>query len=457
MSIQPTEKPPEENLVQSDNRNVDKNKDITEINQKIVDLSHIIQKGNKIDRSEVVNVRDRVSELGDNTSKIMINELAAVEEAAGIVPNQRVNLAPVEKLVNAVLKDNNTFVNTKPENKESLTGEDKEFLVKVEKDGVVNKDMNLRIKLSRKMALTAKFKMLKQGLEKISKLPAAIIIRGPVKKLDAVLKEKWAIKDNKPDCTKEVFDYTVNLVEDKKQHWFANFSNLRMLDRPFSKDDGGQEGRGSIMFPELYATGVSSLDEGGFSTVLTRIGGKKVGQGDPYPLLHMGAKYVGDIKQNKPPEKKHPDLADYTLDVCEEPIPTNIFSMAAPDNTGKKEDSVTISYAEDIYHTVYTAFSQVKDHSDKSKGCIIHSGKFGCGFFGNDDTLVYLVQRLAANQVGNVELKLHMYDKNEAESANILWETINTKITNSNDRSIKNCLKIIVEERRDLRTKEANL
>lgn len=90
---------------------------------------------------------------------------------------------------------------------------------------------------------------------------------------------------------------------------------------------------------------------------------------------------------------------------------TNIISMKAI--SGEERYSVTqISY---YLQTVLTAFSgAVKAAAElKKSACIIHTGNWGCGGYGNNEEFIYLLQIICAAVSGIKKIIFH-YPKKEA-------------------------------------------
>jgi len=94
------------------------------------------------------------------------------------------------------------------------------------------------------------------------------------------------------------------------------------------------------------------------------------------------------------------------------PQENNLFVMSAPDVRARQEGSL---YSEEdiwaLLHNSYTAFKAIQR---KDPDAIVHTGNWGCGAWGNDPTLVAVIQLAAARMAGIKEV--HYYPLNEQEA-----------------------------------------
>lgn len=102
--------------------------------------------------------------------------------------------------------------------------------------------------------------------------------------------------------------------------------------------------------------------------------------------------------------------------VFKNPSKSNIIAMEAyPGRTGK----YTIEQINDIFITVYTAFSAAK--SQTRNGIEIHTGDWGTGAYGGNKILTACLQLLAAN-VSDVNLLIfHTFDTSSFEKAYLVY------------------------------------
>lgn len=98
------------------------------------------------------------------------------------------------------------------------------------------------------------------------------------------------------------------------------------------------------------------------------------------------------------------------ISIIQKEIKNNIIAMAAP-SRGKGE--YTKEQLTRSLETVIVAFGAAKkiSNTNKFEKCIIHTGNWGCGAFGNSKELMYLVQILGASVVGVDKLVFHSVDE----------------------------------------------
>lgn len=101
---------------------------------------------------------------------------------------------------------------------------------------------------------------------------------------------------------------------------------------------------------------------------------------------------------------KDPNILLSKLTRFEKPTLSNIFFMAAPpvgydfEKLGKPYEKPVL---EEMFYSAFVAFKSIKDCSKLySNSCLIHTGNWGAGAFGNNATVTYLVQIAAAYAAG---------------------------------------------------------
>lgn len=65
-----------------------------------------------------------------------------------------------------------------------------------------------------------------------------------------------------------------------------------------------------------------------------------------------------------------------------------------------------------ILKAVIASFSAAIELADKKK-CVIHTGNWGAGAFGNNRKLIYLAQLVGASVAGGAELVFHAIDEDD--------------------------------------------
>lgn len=89
------------------------------------------------------------------------------------------------------------------------------------------------------------------------------------------------------------------------------------------------------------------------------------------------------------------------------PHASNIFAMAAPHIPGNLHNQpYQKQHLEQLFYTCYTAFAAVKERSGDAR-CVVHTGNWGAGAFGNDPKTVAVIQLAAAIHAGVDEVRYH--------------------------------------------------
>lgn len=102
--------------------------------------------------------------------------------------------------------------------------------------------------------------------------------------------------------------------------------------------------------------------------------------------------------------------------ILKNPLKSNIIAMEAyPGATGE----YTIEQINDIFITVYTAFSAAKSQSKNS--IEIHTGDWGTGAYGGNKVLTACLQLLAADTAGVDLLVFHTFDTNSLKQAQLIY------------------------------------
>lgn len=149
-------------------------------------------------------------------------------------------------------------------------------------------------------------------------------------------------------------------------------------------------------------------------------------KGEPTPYIVEGAPYWLKVTTN-PPLPTGEVLNIYgrnfyqatreVLDIAVKPIreekKNNIIAMAAP---ACKSGEYKRRDIEQILKTVIVSFSAAISLSH-GKRCVIHTGNWGAGAFGNNRELIYLAQLVGASVAGGAELVFHAIDENDFATA----------------------------------------
>ncbi len=103
----------------------------------------------------------------------------------------------------------------------------------------------------------------------------------------------------------------------------------------------------------------------------------------------------------------------------------NIIAIAAP-SSGNGHDPYTKGQISTIVKTLLVAFGAAAKLTaeSKRKDCIIHTGNWGCGAFGNDKELIYAAQIFCASVTGVKKLVFHGISEEDAK----IMEIANQKV-----------------------------
>jgi len=86
---------------------------------------------------------------------------------------------------------------------------------------------------------------------------------------------------------------------------------------------------------------------------------------------------------------------------------SNIYAMAAPRIPANLHNQpYQKQHLEQLFYTSYTAFAAAKEKSGDAR-CVVHTGKWGCGAFGNQHKTVAIIQLAAAIRAGVDEVRYY--------------------------------------------------
>jgi len=241
------------------------------------------------------------------------------------------------------------------------------------------------------------------------------------------------LKDLSPPATSgdyagiTYYNYKQPLLAPNAAQFWVDFANMKLGGGVF--DTGFlQEETMFLETPELANAATQS------SSLATRTVGRGPLNGNPTPLIFMGANRVMDIKPvlSQKPNKDDPPDKEYwrTYSIAkliendvpltkEEPI--NVLSMAAPylpPNSGPV-DQTTPAVVDDLFNTFDAGFTLTVDVSQAEfpgkQPILINTGPIGAGGFHNNKAVVDVMQQLAAivvsQQTGTqVNLKFWAYN-----------------------------------------------
>jgi len=223
----------------------------------------------------------------------------------------------------------------------------------------------------------------------------------------------------------------------ENNHYFVDFANQR-LGGGFRQNGAVQEELMFIALPQLAGYAVSR-------NALTRMGESGPGKGYPVPIIFEQVTLANDLNTKAIYGKEAFNNASESqlsnsIKAIQQPRTVNIIAMAAPQISNHQTDSrdpSSVSRTDnqinplseetifDLYMTVYAGFQMAYNVSQGK--CSIHSGKIGAGVFGNDPFAVFLIQVIAAKQVGLRCLYLHGYSDQDSTKLQQLYRMIFTE------------------------------
>jgi hypothetical protein len=214
-------------------------------------------------------------------------------------------------------------------------------------------------------------------------------------------------KDSTPECA----------------HWVANFADPAIMgfcEGPLLAQDEVQV----VAHPALYHV----------KTALAEKGHARMKENEIYLLKNVPC--LGGLDTQSPLANGHSLYGNQFAQSTREevlsklflyapPVLNNIFFIAAPHiGAGLAGKPYQKNHLEQLFYTAYTAFYAIKNQSLPSKSCLIHTGNWGAGAFGNSVKVSHLMQIAAARAAG-VDVLFHPLDQMQAfYSANTLEDEI---------------------------------
>jgi hypothetical protein len=153
-------------------------------------------------------------------------------------------------------------------------------------------------------------------------------------------------------------------------------------------------------------------------------------------------------------------------------VSANILALSAQNVNKSGIDPLSLDVITDLFKMVHSGFMLAQEcNRCLDQATAIHTGRIGCGDFGNDYALVYCIQRLAAMHLKE-SVKVHFYahytDSNEcvtnaplkvkakelqtAKEAEILWKKLEVQI--KDEMSVNDVLTKLYELRQEMKNDE---
>lgn len=179
-----------------------------------------------------------------------------------------------------------------------------------------------------------------------------------------------------------------------------------------------------------------------------------VGCGDPTPIVIKGLHRV--LNLNAEANFKHAGLENKSFEEIRAIVNKGVFpgaawetfnliAAAAPNlNTAPKHGAKDEATVVDLFNTFVAMFALAQKQSAAGKKIVVNTGPIGCGNFGNDDVVVYVLQALAAEHVSlkdnEFALKFWAVDTKHVSTTNKLIEDITNKQPKSLLHLVKECV-----------------
>lgn len=217
--------------------------------------------------------------------------------------------------------------------------------------------------------------------------------------------------------TKDLYSY-VNESQPPVQAW-VDFANADLGGGIFG-DGLVQEEVMCAEMPEL-ANAAAVFDKENLHIRTSKDRGPMAGSPVPWMFTHVNRVMEVTAYGNDPSDPQKHTLAEKTaaLNADDHALPykngqgktvnptvVNILAMAAP-HLNDAKDATREETVKDLFNTFVAGFQVVKENAG-GKTVLIHTGAVGCGDFKNNRCVVYVLQRLAARQVG-VDLRFWGY------------------------------------------------
>jgi len=232
--------------------------------------------------------------------------------------------------------------------------------------------------------------------------------------------------------------YSYVTAGNPSSEFWVDFANKKLGGGVFT-DGFLQEETMFLETPELANAAAQPATGGAGAELDTRTGGFGPLNGSPTPLVFMKANRVMDINPvlGKKPNKGDPREKEYwrtypIAKLIENDVPLtnpqeiNVLSMAAPylPKNYQPKDPITKENVRDLFNTFVAGFSLAKTAAGGGN-ILINTGPIGAGGFNNNRIIVYVMQCLAARQVG-VDLTFWGYKTDHTDGYNQRVDSIIT-------------------------------
>ncbi|MFO0888413.1 MAG: hypothetical protein U0790_04610 [Isosphaeraceae bacterium] len=240
--------------------------------------------------------------------------------------------------------------------------------------------------------------------------------------------------DTKTTATDALYNYVkADGHPSLRNEYWVDFSNAHLGGGVFGNGFAQEE----VMFlqtPELANAAAYGLKPRVANGSVSESDVGKPFQGSPQPYIFFDVRKTMTIDILNPKlTKKSPgdNYANATVDDLKQlssldnpTLKYHVIAMAAPDLRNSSYAKTDPSVLADAFNTYVAGFTLARDNAAAAHvtgPIVINTGKIGAGAFGNSIVAAYVLQVLAARQVGNVDLKFWYFDKSKpTENINTL-------------------------------------
>ncbi len=209
-----------------------------------------------------------------------------------------------------------------------------------------------------------------------------------------------------------LYAYSTAGFGEKKQFW-VDFANKQL--------GGGVFSNGFVQEETMFLETPELADAAALPRpIITRTGTDPgVLQGSPTPWVFQNANRVMNLDPHVVGHDHWKTIPLAQLDAADGRLPAaqriNVLAMAAPklSQTGPK---ASLPIVKDLFNTFGAGFLLARGLGG-NQAVRVHTGPIGAGVFYNDRTVVYVMQRLAAQWVGKVNLTMWAYQPAEIQAA----------------------------------------
>ncbi len=220
------------------------------------------------------------------------------------------------------------------------------------------------------------------------------------------------LTSNAPTVHEAAGTFTYDPSTEATKHWTANFADRNLFGFGFGALLAQDELQ-ILEHPGLYQLKMhlrnQRMDYLGANEIALIENVLRLGNLDTQTPLPTGATLYGNTFAHATQDQIASKLTRLTP-----PHASNIFAMPAPHISASLHNQpYQKQHLEQLFYTCDTAFSACKENSGEAQ-CVVHTGKWGAGAFGNDPKTVAVIQIAAAMHAGIDELRYYALGSQDA-------------------------------------------